>query len=458
MTNTGTSGTPNAKAGAAFTLTAVAGAGYDGAPSINSALVSAHAGAVQVGAIAGSFGAANSATGTATGSSFTYSEVGNFTLGVDAVYDSSFTSVDPPGTDCTNDFSNALVGGKVGCSFGNTSAAGPFGRFTPDHFDVTMNTPSFGTACGSFTYVGQSFSYTTAPVLTVTARNAAALGNATTRNYIGPNDGSSWWKITASSLTGKAYSQLPASPALTASATSPDPLIATGGDGTGTLTFNSGAGFSFTRGSPVAAFDAEIALAINVIDADAVAYAGNPAHIGTASTGNGIAFNSGKNMRFGELALGSAAGTTSQILYLPVHANYWNGTGWVTNTADACTGAALAQASIVLGNQVKKPGTGGTFATSIIASPSLTSTWSQGTGQIALAAPNAPGTAQVALNLGSAVNDASCTGWSVTSTGAALPWLRGPWCGSSYTNDPSTLAIFGLASSSQPFVFMRENY
>ncbi|HUD25058.1 MAG TPA: DUF6701 domain-containing protein [Burkholderiaceae bacterium] len=458
MTNGGSSGTPKAKAGDAFTLTAVAGAGYDGTPSINASLVTAQAGAVQVGAIGGSFAAAASGSGTSTGSAFTYSEVGNFTLGVDAVFDSGFTSIDPAGTDCTNDFSNSLVGGKYGCSFGNTGAAGPFGRFTPDHFDVSMNTPAFGTACSGFTYVGQNFSYTTVPVLTLTARNSAALGNATTHNYIGPNDGSSWWKITAASLTGKAYSQLPASPALTASPSSPDPVIAPGGNGTGTLTFNSGTGFSFSRGSPVASFNAELALAINVIDADGIAYAGNPAQFGAASAGSGIAFNSSKNMLFGELAVGSGAGLTSQIVQIPVKANIWNGSGWVTNTADTCTGPVLAQASIVVGNQVQKPGTGGTFSTSVLASPSLASTWSQGSGYISLSPPNVGGTAQVAINLGSGATDTSCAGWSVTSTGAALPWLRGPWCGSGYTNDPSSLAIFGLASSTTPFVFLRENH
>src|SRR6266480_740382 len=119
MTNSGTSGVPVAKAGDAFTITAVAGAGYNLTPSIDSTKITAHAGAVQNGSVAGSFGAANPASGTATGAAFTYSEVGNFTIGVNGVYDSTFTAVDPPGTECTNDFSNTLVGGSYGCSFGN---------------------------------------------------------------------------------------------------------------------------------------------------------------------------------------------------------------------------------------------------------------------------------------------------------------------------------------------------
>ena len=123
MTNSGTSGVPVAKAGDAFTITAVAIAGYNATPTLDNTKITAHAGAVQNGSVAGSFGAANPASGTATGAAFTYSEVGNFTIGVNGVYDSTFTAVDPPGTECTNDFSNTLVGGSYGCSFGNSAAS-----------------------------------------------------------------------------------------------------------------------------------------------------------------------------------------------------------------------------------------------------------------------------------------------------------------------------------------------
>ena len=110
---------------------------------------------------------------TATGGSFTYSEVGNFGLNSNllttatnaAIYDNVFTTVDQASGDCVaGSFSNTLSGGKYGCNFGNAaiSAGGSgFGRFIPDHFNVTFNTPAFATACssGTFTYVGQTFSY-----------------------------------------------------------------------------------------------------------------------------------------------------------------------------------------------------------------------------------------------------------------------------------------------------------
>jgi MSHA biogenesis protein MshQ len=154
--------------------------------------------------------------------------------------------------------------------------------------------------------------------------------------------------------------------------------------------------------------------------------------------------------------LGSAYGSDLLALRLPVTAMYWNGTAMVNSTSDTCTGAALSNASIALGNQVQKPGTSGSFSTSVAPSPTLASTWSQGAGWITLAPPGAAGTAQVALNLGSSSPDASCIGWGVASTGAGLTWLRGKWCGASYSVDPSSLAGFGTAAT--PFVYFRENH
>jgi MSHA biogenesis protein MshQ len=161
-------------------------------------------------------------------------------------------------------------------------------------------------------------------------------------------------------------------------------------------------------------------------------------------------------VRFGVLAVGSAYGSDLLTLRLPVTAMYWNGTGWANNTADTCTGPLLSNASIALGNEVQKPGTTGSFSTSVASSPTLPSTWSQGTGWITLTPPSTAGTAQVALNLGSSSPDASCTGWSVASTGSHLTWLRGKWCGSNYSVDPSSLASFGTAAT--PFVYFRENH
>ena len=98
-------------------------------------------------------------------------------------------------------------------------------------------------------------------MITVQAQNFA---NATTTLYAG-----SWWRLTNASLTGKSYTA--ATGTLDSSGiTGTDPVISSAGAGSGTLTFGSGSGLLFTRAAPVAPFNAEIALAINVIDADDV--------------------------------------------------------------------------------------------------------------------------------------------------------------------------------------------
>ncbi len=361
--NTGSTGTPFLKTGANFNLTVNSVAGYNGTPSTDNTKV---VGSPTAGTIGGSFGAAPVGTGTATGASFFYSEVGNFGLSLNAIYDSSFTSVDQV-NDCTADFSNTLVGGKYGCSFGSPAIvlASGFGRFTPDNFSVSLNAPTFGTTCGTFGYVGQAFTYNTAPVITVTARNGTnnTPANATTTNYA-----ESYMKFSNSvgvslnqapySTQGGRYSRFDAlgggiTPTLDTAvlpATTADPTIGTFTSGVGTLTFGSGSGLGFTRSTttPSAPFNADIALAINVIDSDGVA-ASNPVSFGAASVGNGIAFSDGnalttndKEMRFGRLVIGTGFGSELLPVPVPMRTEYFDGTSFITNTDDNCTALSLA--------------------------------------------------------------------------------------------------------------------
>jgi uncharacterized protein DUF6701 len=421
--STGVSATaaPAVKAGATFTLTSTAIAGYGGTPTVSAGAIAVNPSTL--GTLGGSFAAANAATGAATGN-FTYSEVGYFSLNTDAVSDRTFTAVDQPG-DCTADFSNALVNGQYGCYFGNPSATVYVGRFIPDHFAVSAGavTP----ACGSFTYFDQDGFVTT---FTLTAQNAS---NSTTQNYTG----ASFAKLGLTGWAGYVFSGDTATPS--ASATAPS--------GTWTSGVANVSAKHQVLARPTATPSAPINLNVfaRPVDADGVTTAA-PASVVPSATA----------VRFGVLALGSAYGSDLLSLRLPASAMYYNGTGLVANTADGCTGPALLNASIALGNLVQKPGTSGSFSTSVLASPALASTWSQGSGVITLVAPGTAGTAQVALNLGSASTDASCIGWSVPSTGAHLAWLRGQWCGSGYSTDPSSLASFGTAAT--PFVYLRENY
>jgi MSHA biogenesis protein MshQ len=312
--------------------------------------------------------------------------------------------------------------------------SGTVGRFTPHSFTVTQNTPRFVAGCsaGSFTYLGAPFSYEAAnvPQLGVTA---VALAGTTTRNYAG-----SWFRITSTSLGTPSYSALSGSldptglPAI-------DPVITDNGNGTATLVFGSGTGLRFTRGALVAPFDAEISLAQNVTDLDSVAYSTNPARFGQPTAGNGIAFTTGKTVRFGRITIANAHGSELASLPMTLRAEYWNGIGFIANTSDSCT-------AIAAGNLVLTPSPAGLSTTASIANNPLVA----GNAGLVLSAPGAGnrGTVDVRPNLGSG--------------GALVPWLRYDWPADGldgmFDDDPIGRATFGIFSGDDPTIFRREVY
>lgn len=183
MNNTARTGTPKLAAGADFTLTATAVAGYNGAPQIdrqanpldcsNTSLPNAnkvldHDGVCidrlydtssEVPSVV-SFSAANPASGVATGT-FQYHDVGNFRIAPGGVYDSTFTEVDQSSNNSdsgcvSNSNSNvADASGRFGCNVGNTAATAYFGRFYVDHFAVTSGSVIHGCVAGNYTYMAQ---------------------------------------------------------------------------------------------------------------------------------------------------------------------------------------------------------------------------------------------------------------------------------------------------------------
>ncbi len=368
-------------------------------------------------AVGGSFGAYTA--GSSTGSSFSWPEVGSITL--------------------TPAVANYLGGGAL---TGTTS--GPVGRFVPNNFATALNTPVFATACsaGSFTYVGQPFTYAVAPVISVTAQ---ALGGTTTQNYSG-----SLFRLSNASLTGRAYTPTPASPALALGglpATTADPAIVSLGGGQGTLTFSAGTGIAFARSTPVAPFNANIALSIDVIDLDGVAATVNPVTFGA---GSGMLFTASPAQWYGRLALRDAVG--SELLDLPMSltTQYYASTalGFATNTNDSCTSApAIAFSNYQQNLSAAKlcvrdsgsPGVSGAGCAAA-ASSRYTSPASAGVFNLILAAP------------GSGNNGAA------NATATAPSWLEYPWNAASGDTSPTGIATFGVYPGPASRTYQREVY
>lgn len=425
--------TPIVKTGVNFSLTATAVNGYNGTPTLDISKVQAHPGALQAGSIAGSFGAASA--GFASSNDMTYSEAGYFRLAANGVTDNSFASVDASNGDCTLDYSNSAVGGKIGCYFGNETATGYFGRFVPDHFDITPNTPAFAPACGSFSYLGQPFGFGTAPVWTVTARNSSG---APTRNYTG-----SLFKLSAGTITSQAWTAT--SGAVVTISSLPAVSVADIGAGQGTLTFGVGSppssGLVLGRVALAAPFNASLTLSANVADSEGIDYANNPfQHSGIGFDDGNPATSNDSQMRFGRLRIANANGSELLALPVPLTAQYWNGLGFVSNPLDNCTSLATPTLTYFTHNTNNQLTSGETSAT-------LNSPFVAGVGGLNLSAPGNGNYGYLDLAI------------------SAPDWLKYNWDGVDQASDgnlfddnPRARATFGKRKGADKVIIRREIY
>jgi MSHA biogenesis protein MshQ len=361
--------------------------------------------------------------GVATGTDFTWSEVG---------------------------IMHAVPGVGDGDYLGAGDVVGPpserIGRFVPSRFVVTLNSPLFRTACtaGGYTYQGQPFDYTVAPVMTVTAVSASG---TTTTNYR-----DEFFKLSTATLSGRAYSS--PSAALDTSglpSAAVDPIVAPAVNGVATLTFGSGTGLAFVKAAPQAPFPAQVQLAINVQDVDAVAAVGNPV------TGS-IPFDVNDEIRYGRVRLGTAVGSELVDLAVPMRVEHFQSAavGFVTNLNDTCTtdvSLAFPPASYP-GNLnagetcVRDSGTPGSSGLGCAGPAALPIRYREppqspqpGDFNLRLAAPGAG-------NQGSVVVDATVPAW-----------LRFDWnTGTPGDENPAGQATFGIFGGERRLIYTREIY
>lgn len=414
-TNTGTASTPIFKTGANFNLTASTGVGYVGTPKIDTAQL---VGSPTAGVLAGVFSATTSSV--ASGDAFTYSEVGNFGLNANGVYDDGFTSIDQA-TDCTNDFSNTQVGGKYGCKIGSTAVVqtvgiSGFGRFIPDHFTISAaSVAAFCSSGAGFTYFGQD-GFTTA--FTLTAQNAA---NATTVNYKGAY---AKLDLTAYASYGFTAAILPAGSSLASSATAP---TGTWVDGVASVT----AKHQISRPTVPTA---PTAITVSAAPTDG--------EVPAATTAT--ALGGATNFRYGRLKLNNAYGSSLLDLPVPLEAQYWTGSYYATNTLDSCT--VIPISSIKMGNYL---GQLNACETKLSPTGNVTLTAGKLSGLV-LTKPGAAnaGSVDLAINVSATATGNTCVGAAQSAATAANMLWFGPNLGAR--------ASFGVYKS--PLIYRRENY
>ena len=328
LNNAGSTGDPKAKTGEAFTLEATTVSGYDGTPVIVGSL-DAHSGGI-AGTLSGIFSVADINTGTATGTGFSYSEVGNFRFQENAIHDTGFTAVDQAGDCVDNSYSNTLSGGKVGCDFSNSAVSGWVGRFIPDHFIVSIDDHgALADACSGFSYSGTDIPFSTDPLVTISALNN---GGAVTANYKGDYAKLVIGDINMPAISGDGTTNgVDGVTPVTMVWNAGTPSLVSNNDGTFIFTL-SGDTFTYGRGDNelVAPFVADVDLEINAItDSDSVLATDLPQTITPTGT----------EVRYGRLNLLHAYGSELQTLAMTMLVEYYNGagSGFVPNTMDTCT-------------------------------------------------------------------------------------------------------------------------
>ena len=362
--------------------------------------------------------------GAATGTTFAWAEVGIITL-TPSVADGDYLGAGP-------------VTGAV---------SGPVGRFIPASFalnsaSVTHRSAMACAAPSDFSYLGEVFQLN----FGLTALDS---GGTVLHNYSGsfakfdPSVASGW------NLAGVAGG--------TAFTTANGRLSL--GTATGSWTNGEADNLTLTATAQrAAAPDGPFAADFGIAPQDSDGVRMGSYDINVAGAGNDHATVANVALRFGRLRLANAIGDQTRPLGLPLSAQHWNSsTGtFETNTLDNCT--VLPASAVSFGKRR------GTLAQADLGLTATNVALSNGMGTLKLKAPTGGrrGTVDLALSLGSTATDASCLQtWTpdiLATTGAGLGHLRGAWCASTYSKDPSARASFGLYRGADSMVYMRENH
>ena len=312
--------------------------------------------------------------------------------------------------DLTATLSTSYLDSGLALASGSSAAAGTcgFGPFVPAYFDVVAQ----GTA-RTANYSGEAVK------VTVTARNNAA---GTTVNYSKNKQ--------AKGVTFAAYDK-------TSGSVNPGP---------GSLTANTLAATEFLDGvadsaAPVYTYTTvkttPVTVLLRATDSDGV------------SSRNHTEVQ--RTVRSGRVRIYNRFGSKTSTLELPVTAEYWTGNSWTLNTDDA--GQTVIPATAI----ALSPDS------SVALDAPAQVTIDKGVGKLLLVPKtgSGAGSAVIAFNLGSTAADNACLGSHTPSIGAGLAYLRSNNgdCGSTWVNDPSARATFGVFSpETKRIIHVREVY
>jgi MSHA biogenesis protein MshQ len=159
-------------------------------------------------------------------------------------------------------------------------------------------------------------------------------------------------------------------------------------------------------------------------------------------------------LRFGRLRLYNAFGSSLLDLPLPLSTQYYDGSFFVTNTADSCTTIA---ASDIAFNFVGP----NLAACETHLNPAGALAFASGKLEVKLTKPGNSnnGAVDLTVNLGAAPSGSTCTSaTSSAATAANKTWFQGNWGTGTYTDNPRGRATFGIFKNADQFLYFREVY
>jgi MSHA biogenesis protein MshQ len=301
------------------------------------------------------------------------------------------------------------------------------GRFIPDHFGVSAGAITEACNAGGFSYLGQNF---TASYL-LTAKNTAGTTTSNYRNSfirLSPSLGAQAFGAIDSSGTTLLSSRLAQVGASSFSWNN-------NGTGTVTSTLNLARQDTGIPGNSVV--DGPFAAKIGVLpsDADGVTVQLSDRNLDTNNSApNDHVKISTSNQRFGRIVIDNAFGPEVLDLKVPLRAEFWNGSAFITNTNDsACPGSQF-----IVGDFTISDADGSDSLTPADLSSVTYQALVMGTGSLTLGAPNKSGPLNINLN--------------------APNWLKYDFDGNASDDTPTAQAFFGQYRGNDRIIYWREQF
>jgi MSHA biogenesis protein MshQ len=292
---------------------------------------------------------------------------------------------------------------------GSLAAVGPF---IPGYFDTIV---SHG--CGSFTYGGLAAPVLAGQPFTVEVKAKRTGGDATDATNTANYAGATWAQdVTLSDVAA----------------------------GPGTLANNTLLATDFVLGKRSQAVNYRFASKTTAPYLLAIRATAGSINSSTGAEGS-------TTLRSGRLRLQGAYGSDLLPLRVPLLAEYHDGSSWKPNLADTCT--VIPTAAVAVGN--RNPAGLGSSVTSVALRGG-------GVWDVLLDKPTLPGSADIALDLGTGTAAANVclaawsNGPSPAPVAASLSYLLGNWCGAGF--DKAPLARIKFGSPKAPYIYLRERY